>query len=183
MRAVHICLLSIVLLAAGCSGGPSLADYTRDLEGLVTTMNARLDQLDEELDGTQDLEEIKRYAEQRVAARSAFVAGLRVLEPNDDVVKLHESALGIMERLTAAESAMVDRVMGWESTSDIVPIWETPEGIAARTADAEAVALCLAAQAEIDQTADRAEFEDVPWIPSDMKEVVRVAFGCEADSR
>ena len=183
MRAVHVSLLSIALLVAGCGGGPSLADYTRDLEGLVPTMNARLDQLAAELDGTQDLEEIQRYAEQRVVARSAFVAGLCVLEPSDDVVKLHESALGIMERLTAAESAMVDRVMGWESTSDIVPIWETPEGIAARTADAEAVALCLAAQAEIDQTADRAGFEDVPWIPSDMKEVVRVAFGCEADSR
>jgi hypothetical protein len=179
---LHLLLLVAVLLAA-CSSGASLADYAEDVETLIVTMNARLDALDAEFDATQDLEEMKEHASQRILARSRFLTGLRELEPPDEVVELHETALGIMERLTDAETAMADRVMSWESASDIEAIWETPEGIAARTADAQAVALCLAAQADFDQTSDRAEFEAVPWIPPEMKEVVLVAFGCEADGR
>jgi hypothetical protein len=179
---LHLLLLVAVLVAA-CSSGPSLADYAEDVEALVVTMNARLDALDAELDASQDLEEIKEYASQRVLARSRFLTGLRELKPPDEVVELHETALEIIDRLTEAETAMADRVTSWESASDIEAIWETPEGIAARTADAQAVALCLAAQADFDQTSDRAEFRTVPWIPPEMKEVVLVAFGCETDNR
>jgi hypothetical protein len=153
------------------------------VEALVTTMNARLDQLDSGLDETRDLEQIRSYAEQRIDARSDFVAGLQSLEPPDEVAALHKAALDIMQRLTDAESEMADRVMQWDSPDDIEQMWETPEGVAARALDAQAVSLCLAAQAEFDQTADRAGFEDVPWVPSEMKSVILVAFGCEAASR
>lgn len=78
---------------------------------------------------------------------------------------------------------MADSVMTWTSESDIEPIWETPEGVAARAADADAIAVCLAAQAEFDQTADRADLANAPWIPAEMKEVILVAFGCEVDDR
>lgn len=183
MRPLRASALLLVVLATACGGGPSVAEYAEDLETLVTTMNARLDELDAEIEGTPDLDQIKRYAQQRIAARSDFLTDMRDMEPPDDLVELRDAAIEIMERLTNAESAMADRVMSWESPSDIVEMWETPEGVAARAADAQAVALCLAAQAEFDQTADRAELEGVPWIPSEMKEVVLVAFGCEADSR
>ena len=183
MKALSACLVSLILLTAACSSTPTVAEYAEDVEALVTTMNARLDELDVDIEGTQDLEAIRRYAEQRVLARNNFLIGLRALNAPDDVVELHDTALEIIGRVTAAETAMADLVMAWKSASDIEAIWETPEGIAARTADAQAVALCLAAQAEFDQTSDRAEFEGVPWIPSDMKEVILVAFGCEAEQR
>ncbi len=183
MRALKTLLLLVVILAAGCGGGPSTADYAEDVEALVTTMNARLDELDMYVEGTQDLASIKTYAEQRVLARNDFLVGLRALNAPDDVAELHDAALEIVGRVAAAEGAMADLVMAWESASDIEEIWETPEGVAARTADAQAVALCLAAQAGFDQTADRAELEDVPWVPTEMKAVILVAFGCEADSR
>jgi hypothetical protein len=184
MRVMQLRLLLLVaVLVAACSSGASLADYAEDVEVLIVTMNARLDAIDTEFDTTQDLEEIKEYVSQRVLARSEFVDTLSGLKPPNEVVEFHETALEVMERLTDAETAMANRVMRWESASDIEAIWETPEGIAARTVDAQAVALCLAAQADFDQTSDRAEFENVPWIPSGMKEVILVAFGCEADSR
>ncbi len=183
MRALQLQILLLVVLATACGGGPSLHDYAEDVETLVVTMNARLDNLDAETDGTQDLGQIKRYARERIAARSDFLAGMRDLEPPDDVAELHDTALEIMQRVTEAESVLADRVMDLESVVDIDAIWETPEGIAARTADAQAIALCLAAQTEFDQTADREKFKDVPWIPSEMKSVIVVAFGCDADDR
>jgi hypothetical protein len=175
--------LIMLVLAASCSGGPTTAEYAEDVEALVTTMNARLDQLDAEAEGTSDLELIQRYAEERVSARSGFVDGLHELEPPDELKVFHFTALEIMERLTNAESVLADRVMQLESADGIEDIWATPEGVAARAADAQAVSLCLAAQAEFDQTAERAELEDVPWIPTEMKAVILVAFGCESDAR
>jgi hypothetical protein len=70
-----------------------------------------------------------------------------------------------------------------ETSAGIDAIWETPEGVAARAADDQAIALCRAAEAEINSTEERSAFEDVPWIPPEMKEIVRVAFGCDAESR
>ncbi len=183
MRVLRVCVVSLVILMAGCSNPPSIAEYAEDLEVLVTTMNTRLDEIDAEFEGTEDLESIKSYAAERVIARSGFLAGLRELEPPKDVADVHNRALEIMERLTASESAMADRVLGWQTASDIEDIWETPEGIAARAADAQAIELCLAAQADFDQKAERAKLEGVPWIPSDMKEVIRVVFGCDQESR
>jgi len=178
------CVLSLVLIvAAGCSSGSTTSDYAEDVEELVTIMNARLDELDAEVEGGDDLQAIKTYAEERVLARNSFLDGMRSLEAPADVAELHDTALEVMGQVAAAEGAMAELVLAWESTNDIEAIWETPEGIAARTADAQAVALCLAAQAGFDQTADRAELEDVPWIPGEMKAVILVAFGCEADSR
>lgn len=173
----------MAIFATGCGGGLSTGEYAEEVEALVATMNARLDQLDAESDGTRDLDQIKRYASERVSARSDFVSGLANLEPPDEVEALHETALEIMERLTGAETVLADRVMQWEAASDIDAIWETPEGVTARAADAQAVSLCLAAQAEFDETGDRTELKDVPWIPAEMKAVVLVAFGCDSDAR
>jgi hypothetical protein len=183
MKALRVYLVLLVLLTAACSSAPSVAEYAEDVETLVTAMNDRLDEIDAELPETPNLVEIKSYATERVAARTAFVDGLRALEPPEDVTDVHVTAIQIMERLTASESAMADQVLDWQSASDIEAVWETPQGIAARAADAQAVELCLAAQADFDQTAERAELEGVPWIPPDMKEVILVTFGCEAESR
>jgi hypothetical protein len=150
---------------------------------LVATMNARLDQLDVQVQGDQGLEGVRAYAQERVAARSVFLASLRGLDPPDEVADLHGVAIGIIERLTAAESALAGRVMAMDSVEGIDSIWDTPGGIAARTADEKAVELCLAVQSDFDDTAERSQLKDVPWIPSAMKAVVVVAFGCIAEDR
>jgi hypothetical protein len=176
-------LAALGLLLAACGGEPSMTEYAGEVEALIATMNAGLDRLDAEVEGTQDLDEIKRYATERVQIRNDFLDGMRALEPPDDADDLHDAALAIMGRLTDAETVLAERVLSLETAEGIDVIWETPEGLAARAADSEAIALCVAAQDEFDQTEERAELESVPWIPQEMKEVVRVAFGCVAAER
>jgi hypothetical protein len=55
---------------------------------------------------------------------------------------------------------------------------DTPEGRAAEAIPEGVFAFCRASQADYDATSDRAPLPDVPWIPSEMSEVVSVAFGC-----
>lgn len=178
-------LLVIVIawLASSCGDGTSLADYAEELETLVATQNARLDQLDVDLDNTLTLDQVKYYARERIRARNELLVALEEIEPPDSVVDLHAEALDILGRLTDAETAMAVMVEGLESTEGIGGIWETPEGVAARQADARAILVCEAAQETFDRTAAGAEFEDVPWIPTEMKQVIRVAFGCRTEDR
>lgn len=170
------------LLLQACSSDASLTVYAEGAETLVATMNARLDELDAEIEGSDDLDLTKWYARERVVARSAFLDGLRALDPPDDLEQFHATALDIIGRLLDAETVLAERVEATAPGEYVGNYWETPEGIAARAADERAVALCQAAEAELD-TEERAELVNAPWIPPDMKETVRVAFGCIAEER
>lgn len=180
-RLVAVVLVSGLALSA-CGGESSLTEYATELEAAVTEMNGQLDDLDAELSETTDIEQVKRYAEERVTARYAFVRFLETLDPPSNVSDLHDAALGIMGRVADAESALADYVSEVNSLTEIEDFWSTPLGIAARSADAEAIELCLAAQAELDTT-ERSDLAGVPWIPPELKEVVEVAFGCIAEER
>jgi hypothetical protein len=183
MRTLIAAVLVSTLLVAACGAELSLIEYADQLEAGVTAMNGRLDELDAELRSPSDLEQVKRYANERVAARNRFNDVLNELDPPDVVSDLHNAALGIIGRLVDAESALAEYVDGLDSPTDLEEIWSTPLGVAARSADEEAVALCLAAQAELDSTEERSDLEELPWIPPELKEVVLVAFGCLAEER
>ena len=182
MRTLTIAVLLSGLALSSCGGGLSLTDYAAELESAVTEMNGRLDTLDADLSETDDLAHVKRYAAERMQARHAFVQALENLDPPSDVRDLHDTALGIMGRVVEAESALADYVMELDSLAGVGDLWETPLGTAARTVDAEAIALCLAAQDELDTT-ERSGLSNTPWIPPELKEVVVVAFGCIAADR
>lgn len=182
MRRLVVAILISSLALSACGGGLSLADYAGELEAAVTEMNARLDELDARLSDTREIEEIKEYARDRVAARYAFVGILEGLEPPGEVSELHSAAEDIIGRLADAEAALADYVNELEPGSDVGDLWATPLGVAARAADEESIALCLAAQSELDTT-ERSELAGVPWIPPELKEVVVVAFGCIAEER
>ena len=174
---------AVALLMAACGGGLSVSEYAAEVEALVDEMNGAIDQLDVDVDANPSLEATKRYASERVEAREDFVAGMRQLDPPEQITELHEAALRIMDRLTAAESALADRVLELDTNVGVDGIWLTPEGIAARTADDEAIAICQAAQAALDETQTREQLGDVPWVPPEMKEVVVVTFGCLPEDR
>ncbi len=146
-------------------------------------MNARLDELDAELANTADLNSIKGYARERVEARTVFLSGMKELDAPEAVVDLHTEAISIMGRVVETEGTLSDMVQDLDSVSDADSIWDTPEGVAARAADERAVVLCEAAQETLDSTDSRSELEGVPWIPPEMKRIVRVAFGCHAELR
>ena len=180
-RTLAALLVSLSALSA-CGGDSSLTEYATALESAVGEMNGRLDELDAELPENADLEQIRRYANERVAARYAFVGLLGELEPPREVSDLHDAAGDVMGRLADAESALADYVNSLDSATGVDDLWATPLGVAARTADQESIELCLAAQEKLD-TRERSELADVPWIPPELKEVVEVAFGCIADER
>lgn len=182
MRRLVAAVLISGLAVSACGGGLSLTEYAAELESATTEMNGRLDRLDAELADDGDLEQVKRYATERVAARTAFVRVLAELEPPSEVSDLHHAAQDIIGRLTDAEAALARHVTGLESATEVGDLWATPLGVAARAADEEAVELCLAAQAELD-TSERGDLADVPWIPPELKEVVVVTFGCIGEER
>ncbi len=155
MRRLVAAVLVSGMAVSGCGGELSLTEYATELETAATEMNTRLDEPDSELSGSSDLEQVKRYAKERVAARNAFVDILEELDPPDEVSDLHDSALRIIGRLTNAESALADYVNDLGSATDLDTFWSTPLGVAARSADEESIALCLAAQAEFDNTEER----------------------------
>ena len=184
MKQLAVLAVLVCLLAQACSSDASLTVYAEDAETLVTTMNARVDELETEVARSNDLETMQWYARERVAARSAFLDGLGALDPPDDLAEFHAAALDIIGRLVAAESVLNDRVQTLQAgTEGGVDIWATAEGQAARVADAEAIKLCVAAEAELDTSGGGATLDGVPWIPPEMKETVRVAFGCSKKDR
>ena len=176
-------LIAIAILASSCASEISLPEYAKEVEALVTTMNARLDELETEFSDAEDLDDIKEYARERVEARTVFISGMRELDAPEAVADLHGEAITIMGRVVETEGTLSDMIQKLDSVSDVDSIWDTPEGVAARAADERAVVLCEAAQETLDSTDSGSELEGVPWIPPEMKQIVRVAFGCHAELR
>ena len=81
-------------------------------------------------------------------------------------------------RITAADVAIADLVEGYDDITEHRPWLDTPEGQASLAVLEEVYAFCRASQAEFDATDDREDLEDVPWLPPEMSEVIKVAFGC-----
>ena len=175
--------IAIAILASSCASEISLPEYAKEVEALVTTMNARLDELDTEFSDAENLDDTREYARERVEARTVFLSGMNELDAPEAVADLHAEAITIMNRVVETESALSEMIQKLDSVSDVDSIWDTPEGVAAQAADERAIILCEAAQETLDSTDSRSELEGVPWIPPEMKQIVRVAFGCLAELR
>lgn len=186
MRPAHRRLLLLVFMllvsVAACSGPMTLPEYADEVESLVTTMNARLDANDDRLPDAPGLEEMKTYARERIDARSDLLEGLEGLTPPEEVEELHDVALGIVRRLVAAEGELAATVESAESVAEIGDLWGSPEGQVARAVDQEAIAICHAAEEALD-SGERDLTLEGPWVPPEMQDVIRVAFGCDQADR
>ena len=179
----RIAVSLLVLGVAACGGGLSLTEYGNRIEAALAVMNARVDELDFAIADAASMDEVWTLWDQRIAAREEFVAQVRALDPPDSAAEMHEVAVDIASRLTAAEAAMSVHAEN-EIITNLAEVWDTTEGRAARAVDAEAIAICQAAQAYFDEAADRQiEAANVPWLRSELREVVDVAFGCTAAQR
>jgi hypothetical protein len=177
-------LLALALVFASCGGGPSLPEYAADVEALVHTMNAELDAAD--LLTAGDPAGLSPYIERtrrRAAARREFVTGLARLDPPDPAAELHGFALDLVTRLADLEEEIADATASSGSVDELSTLWEGELGDAFGSIDAEAVELCRAAQAYLDATETAGAFEGLPFIPTEMQEVVVVAFRCTAEER
>ena len=176
--------LGVVLVAAACGGGMSLTDYGTDAERLATTMNSRLDAIDVIFERDQPtVAEIRRYADDRMDARRAFLAGFEELDPPGEAEDLHEAALRVIRTLVDAEQELANLAYSTDDISTLAGLWDSPTGQAARAVDAQVVALCQAAQDSLNSTQERQAFVGQPWVPSELQEVVQVSFGCTQEDR
>ncbi len=175
----------LTLLLAGCGDGElTMNEYATEVEGLIVTMNRTIDALDVEVRAPDStLEDTRSFWEAKVEARQELVDGLEAIEPPKEAAEMHASAIGIVSRLRAADNAVAELAGTMETEQDVDVLLASPEFRATEVVDAEATAMCEAAQAEFDSTADREIFGDAPWIPSELREIVAVAFGCTKEER
>jgi hypothetical protein len=170
----------LVLLVVGCGGGSlTLSEFAVEAEELVTVLRERIDTLDAEWESqAPTLDGAKSYWERRLQARNEFLIGLQALDPPQEAEELLGTVAELMSRLTAAEEVLAARVATLETVTEHGGWWDTPEGRAAQAVDEETFAICHVVQAEFDTTEQREAFAGMEWIPADMKEVIRVSFGC-----
>ncbi len=91
---------------------------------------------------------------------------------------MHATALDLFSRITAADETLAARVATFETVTDHGQWLGTPEAHAVDAVLGEVYSFCRESQDDFDATEDRRSFEDVPWIPPEMKAIVKVAFGC-----
>jgi hypothetical protein len=176
--AAYACL---VLLATGCGGGAlTLSEYSEQGSAVTAEVEERIVALDAELDTLPSSPEgAASYWERRLEARIRSMEGLDALDPPVAVAELHDAGLDLYAELIAAEGALALVVSSSGTPSGPDEWWETAEGEAVRAVEAEIVEFCRAFQAHYDETIDRMISADVPWIPSEMKEIVRIDIGCQ----
>ncbi len=184
MRRATLPLVAVALLASACSSGPSLTEYAADAEAAVVTHNDSMDENDRDFENqNQTLEVIQTYATRRMELRATFLSALEELEPPREAKDLHNAALATIRSVVDAERVLFDRALEATDPTQVGDLWSTPAGQAAREADAQAIAICQAAEAAINSTEDRQALIGMPWVPSELQEVVSVAFGCTAADR
>jgi hypothetical protein len=174
-------LLSICLLALCACSSPTLtaAEYAEEIEALVTDMEARFAEADAAWESqAPNLDGALAYWDERLDIRSDFLDDLEDMEYPPEVAGMHEESLEIFRRITAADEAIAKSVREYDDIAQHRPWLDTPEGQASLAVLDEVYAFCRASQAEFDATQDREGLEDVPWLPPEMTEVIKVAFGC-----
>ncbi len=169
------------MTAAACGGGSlTLSEYNEQGSALVTVMEEQLHALDVEWDAHEPtVERARNYWDRRIEARFETLEGLQGLEPPEELADLLGKGLDLFAQLTAAEEALASRVASYETVTEPEQWWSTPEGKSVQAMDEEINAFCRVVQARYDATIERIVLSDVPWIPSDMKEIVQIDIGCQ----
>jgi len=177
--------LILGLLVASCADGSlGLAEYNEQGTALAAVMEGRIAALDAAWNTeTATVDDVRSYWDQRIDAYETGLEGFRDLKPSGEVAELHRTGMELFTNLVAAESAVAERVASFETVTGPEQWWATAEGAAVRAAEEDIYSLCLVFQATYDATVERIVVSDVPWIPSEMKEIVQVDIGCETVRR
>lgn len=179
-----IVALAVALVVGACSSGPSLTEYAAELESIVTEHNAGMDENDRYIDAeAPSLERVRTYATRRIELRNSFLAGLEALEPPRAAADLHSAAVDVISSLVDAEQVIFEQAMTTDDLNAIDNLWASPAGQAAREVDRQTIAICQAAEAALNSTEERQALVGMPWVPTELQEVVNVAFGCTASER
>lgn len=176
--------LFLALLLLGCGGGAlSLTEYVDRINAAAEPAGQRGAAL------LAEAEEVTDFTPQVLQAglerglreiRIPLQEAVSDIEPPGQVAELHDLMWGWHAEFISVETALAarageapDTAEGWESLS------ESSEMRAYREALTDGKQGCADFQSELDATEGRGAFAETPWLPSELKEIVTAALGCE----
>ena len=179
--------LSVPLVVSSCGGDElSLTEYVAEVQALVADAREQAAELYASPHGAVLAAEgaaLESFAPQDLQMALDEIGAIEVellgaaaeIDPPEAVAEFHE--LFFDDTYTRAREALAARAA---TAANWVELSASPEMDAYRAAVARDKQLCVDIEADLDATADRAEFADTPWIPTELKEIVDAVLGCEA---
>ena len=177
-------LLGVALLLGGCGGDEmSMTEYGERIDAAATEASQRAEELFADAvwtaNGTpRQLQTLLERGLREI--RFPLQEAVDRIDPPTQIADLHNlmwdwhsDFIPVEEALAARMGETGDSVEGWTALS------ESSEVAAYRSAIGEGKQICGGFQARLDATAAAGGFADTPWIPSEMKEVVEAALGCQ----
>lgn len=181
-------MVCVALLTSGCGGGElSLPEYVEDLNAIVDRARQQYEALIATPQGAvlvAEGAELANFTPQDLAAAFERLKEVELevqeateaMEPPEQIVDLHNFFFDFDDdSFTSAQDVLAARAgtaADWEELS------ATPEMAAYRAALAADKETCDDFEAELDATEQRGVFDDTPWIPGELKEVVELVIGC-----
>jgi len=175
-------VLCVALLLCGCGGGDlSLTEYTERINAAEIRASQQGEALASEAEEIVDFtpQDLRAVLDQARVIRVDVKVATDDIEPPKQIAEIHELVFDWHTEFIAIEEALAARAAtaphtdaGWTELSD------SPEMAAYRAAIAEGKQVCVDFQSRLDATEERGIFEDTPWIPGEMKEVVERVLGC-----
>jgi hypothetical protein len=172
-----------ILLVSGCGGGEiSLTEYVDRINDVEYRASRQAEELVANAEQITDLtpQDLQAGLEQAYAIRIEVKDATDDIEPPEQVADMHELIFDWHTRFIDIEQALAARVGTAEDTAtDWAELSSSSEMAAYRTAIVEGKEVCDEFQAQLDATAERGDFADVPWLPTQLKEVVVAVLGCD----
>lgn len=174
----------MMLLLAACGGGElTVTEYVAELNALMGRVIPQGEALFASPEGAVLVEgaDLDQFTPQDLEVALLRIADIED-EVNESIADIEPPALVadfhnlfFDTRYATAREALAVRAAAatsWEELS------ATPEMDAYRTAVAVDKQACVDFQNDMDATEARGAFDDTPWIPGELKEVVTAALGC-----
>ncbi|MCP3974511.1 MAG: hypothetical protein GY720_08470 [bacterium] len=173
-------LTAVALLLTSCGSAElTITEYAEEVETVVHEMATRFESLDTSWEAqSPSLAGATEYWVGRLEIREWFLDAIGQIDPPDGLTEMHDDSMAVFTRITEADEALAARVATMTEVTEHREWLATPEGEASLAVLEEVYAFCRSSQSEFDATEDRAALEGVAWVPPEMKEIVKVAFGC-----
>lgn len=169
----------LVLLAAACSSTPSASEYGADLEGIARSVDAKMDAEWEQFFAMPpSIDATRAFLDLRVARYTEAIEDFDALDPPPQLEEMHAAIVDFLNALLTVERDRAAFAGTIESVDDLEQVWMGPATAAVEAVEIKSVALCQAVQAEFDETHERADLANVPWIPPELKETVSIVLNC-----
>ena len=189
MRRAYAGALLLAVIIAACGGGElSVTEYVASLNAAVDTARGEYESLVTSPEGAVLLangEQLAEYTPQDLQAalrairdiEASFEESIGEVQPPEEVAEIHNFWFDFDSNFIPAQEALEARA---GTAADWDELSKSPEMAAYRTALAEDKRVCAEFEAQLSTPEEEREnLSSVPWIPSEMKQIVEAVLGCE----